>query len=105
MRSSAAATCLGGGRALLYWTGAAWSLAVAASSGDPAMIADLPRCEALMRRALELKEDYDAARSTQTFSAFEGSRPRRMGGSVERARNHFARAMELAAWAARFRRW
>ena len=28
---------------LLYWTGAAWSLAVVASSGDPAMIADLPR--------------------------------------------------------------
>lgn len=82
---------------LLYWTGAAWSLAVAASSGDPAMIADLPRCETLMRRALELKEDYDAGAIHEYFVAFEGSRPAAMGGSIERARNHFARAMELAA--------
>jgi len=82
---------------LLYWTGAAWSLAVAASSGNPAMIADLPRCEALLRRALELKEDYDAGAIHEYFIAFEGSRPAAMGGSVERARNHFARAMELAA--------
>ena len=82
---------------LLYWTGAAWSLAVVASSGEPAMIADLPRCEALVRRALELKEDYDAGAIHEYFVAFEGSRPAAMGGSVERARNHFARAMELAA--------
>ncbi len=82
---------------LLYWTGAAWSLAVAASSGDPAMIADLPRCEALLRRALELKEDYDAGAIHEYFVAFEGSRSAAMGGSVERARRHFARAMELAA--------
>ena len=82
---------------LLYWTGAAWSLAVAAASGNPAMIADLPRCEALLRRALELKEDYDAGTIHEYFVAFEGSRPAAMGGSVERARRHFTRAMELAA--------
>lgn len=82
---------------LLYWTGAAWSLAVAASSGDPQMLADLPRCEALLRRALALKEDHDAGALHEYFIAFEGSRPAAMGGSVERARSHFARAMELAA--------
>jgi predicted anti-sigma-YlaC factor YlaD len=82
---------------LLYWTGAAWSLAVAASAGDPAMIADLPRCEALLRRALDLKENYETGAIHEYFVAFEGSRPAAMGGSVERARNHFARAMELAA--------
>ena len=93
----AAATASAEDVPLLYWTGAAWSLAVAASAGDPAMIADLPRCEALLRRALDLKEDYDAGAIHEYFVAFEGSRPAAMGGSVERARNHFARAMELAA--------
>jgi predicted anti-sigma-YlaC factor YlaD len=93
----AAATASAEDVPLLYWTGAAWSLAVAASPGDPAMIADLPRCEALLRRALELKEDYDAGAIHEYFVAFEGSRPAAMGGSVERARTHFARAMELAA--------
>jgi predicted anti-sigma-YlaC factor YlaD len=82
---------------LLYWTGAAWSLAVAASAGDPALIADLPRCEALLRRALELREDYDAGAIHEYFVAFEGSRSAAMGGSVGRARTHFVRAMELAA--------
>jgi len=82
---------------LLYWTGAAWSLAIAASPGDPGMIADLPRCEALVRRALELKEDYDAGALHEYFVAFEGSRSAAMGGSVDRARAHFARAQELAA--------
>ncbi|HQU14142.1 MAG TPA: TRAP transporter TatT component family protein, partial [Thermodesulfobacteriota bacterium] len=37
---------------LLYWTGAAWSLAVSTSPDDPSLLADLPRIEALMRRAL-----------------------------------------------------
>lgn len=82
---------------LLYWTAAAWSLAIAASPGDPELIGDLPRCEALMRRALELEEDYDAGAVHEYFVAFDGSRSAAMGGSVERARRHFARAMELAA--------
>ena len=82
---------------LLYWTGAAWSLAIAASPGDPGMLADLPRCEALMRRVLELKEDYDAGAIHEYFVAFEGGRPAAMGGSVDRARRHYARALELAA--------
>jgi hypothetical protein len=82
---------------LLYWTGAAWSLAVAASPGDPALLADLPRCEALMRRVLELKEDFDAGAIHEYFVAFEGGRSAAMGGSVARAREHFARAMALAA--------
>lgn len=82
---------------LLYWTGAAWTLAVVASAGDPELIADLPRCEALLRRALALQEDYDAGAIHEYFVAFDGGRSAGMGGSVDRARAHFARAMELAA--------
>lgn len=82
---------------LLYWTGAAWSLAIAASPGDPGLIVDLPRCEVLMRRVLELQPDFDAGAIHEYFVAFEGGRSVAMGGSVERARRHFARAMELAA--------
>ena len=69
---------------LLYWTGAAWSLAIAASPGSPEMLADLPRCEALMHRVLELKEDYDAGAIHEYFVAFDGGRSAAMGGSVER---------------------
>ncbi len=81
---------------LLYWTAASWSLAIASSSADPAMLADLPRCEAMMRRALALREDYDAGAIHEYFVAFEGGRPEAMGGSAARARRHFDRAMALS---------
>jgi len=82
---------------LLYWTGAAWSLAVSTSSDDPSLLADLPRIEALMRRALALDERYDDGAIHEFFVAFEGGRPEAMGGSVERARHHMERAMALSA--------
>ena len=82
---------------LLYWTGAAWSLAVSTSSDDPSLLADLPRIEALMRRALALDERYDDGAIHEFFIAFEGGRPEAMGGSVERARHHMERAMALSA--------
>jgi len=81
---------------LLYWTAAAWSLAVASSSDDPALLADLPRCEALMRRALALDERYDDGAVHEYFVAFEGGRPEAMGGSVDRARHHMDQAMALS---------
>ena len=82
---------------LLFWTGASWSLAVASSPNDPMLLADLPRSEALVRRALELEEGYDAGAIHEYYIAFEGGRPEAMGGSVERAKRHYERAMELAA--------
>jgi predicted anti-sigma-YlaC factor YlaD len=82
--------------ALLYWTAAAWSVAVAYSPDDPSLLADLPRCEALMRRALSLDEAYDGGAIHEYFIAFEGGRPEAMGGSPERARRHFERAMALS---------
>jgi predicted anti-sigma-YlaC factor YlaD len=80
---------------LLFWTAASWSLAVSTSGGDPSLLADLPRVETLMRRALALQEDYDQGAIHEYFIAFEGGRPEAMGGSLDEARRHFARAMEL----------
>lgn len=81
---------------LLYWTAAAWTLAVASSPDDPALLADLPRCEALMRRALALDERYGDGAVHEFFVAFEGGRPEAMGGSVDRARRHMERAMAMS---------
>jgi predicted anti-sigma-YlaC factor YlaD len=94
--SAAAARIDAGDVPLLYWTGAAWSLAVSTSPDDPSLLADLPRIEALMRRALALDERYDAGAIHEFFVAFEGARPEAMGGSVERARHHMERAMALS---------
>ena len=81
---------------LLFWTAASWSLAIAAAPDDPEMLADLPRCEILMRRALALEEEFDGGAVHEFFIAFEGGRPDAMGGSADRARRHFERAMHLS---------
>jgi len=80
---------------LLFWTAASWSLAISTSGGVPTLLADLPRCESLMRRALALGEDYEHGSIHEYFVAFEGGRPGPMGGSPDKARRHFERAMEL----------
>jgi predicted anti-sigma-YlaC factor YlaD len=81
---------------LLYWTAASWSLAATSAPDDTALLADLPRCEAMMRRALALSEGFDDGAIHEYFIAYEGARPEAMGGSLEKARRHFERAMELS---------
>jgi predicted anti-sigma-YlaC factor YlaD len=49
-----------------------------------------------MRRALALDERYDGGAIHEYFIAFEGGRSDAMGGSAERARRHFLRAMEIS---------
>jgi len=94
--SAAAAQAGEGDVPLLFWTGASWSLAVTSAPDSPSLLADLPRCEALMRRALALDERFDGGAIHEYFIAFEGGRPEAMGGSASRARRHFERAMEIS---------
>lgn len=77
----------------LYWAGAAQAGALSANKADAELIADLPRAGAFMQRVLELDEPYGAGAAHEFFVSYEASRP---GGSIARAREHFARAQELA---------
>lgn len=77
----------------LYWAAAAQAGALSANKGDAELIADLPRAGAFMQRVLDLDEPYGAGAAHEFFVSYEASRP---GGSIARARAHFARAQELA---------
>ena len=79
--------------ALLYWAAAGQAGALSAAKGDAELIADLPRAGAAMQRVLDLDESYQAGTAHEFFVSYEASRP---GGSVARAREHFARADALA---------
>lgn len=81
--------------AIAYWTGLAWA-AGASAAKDADLMADLPLAEALMRRALALDEGFGAGAIHDFFIAWEGGRPAAAGGSLERAKLHFDRAVELA---------
>ncbi len=80
----------------LYWATVSWSAAIAADKRDMDLIADLNLIGAMINRCLELDEGFDQGAIHQFLISYEGSRSSAQGGSVERAREHFGRAMELA---------
>lgn len=79
----------------LYWTGAAWGSAIAISLDQPEFVADLPAARALMERALALDEAWDRGAIHAAMISIDAV-PESAGGSTERARRHFARAVELS---------
>jgi predicted anti-sigma-YlaC factor YlaD len=81
---------------LLYWTAAAWGSTIAISKEDPEIFADQPQVEALIDRALELDEAYDAGAIHGFLVSYEGSRRGATGDPVARARVHFDRAVSLS---------
>jgi len=81
---------------LLFWTGASWGAAISLGKDRPELAADLPAVIALMRRGLELDETYDEGAIHEVMITLE-SLPANMGGSYERARQHYERALELSA--------
>jgi predicted anti-sigma-YlaC factor YlaD len=80
---------------LLYWTGASWGAAIAIGLDRPELVADLPAVRRLMARALELDEDYADGALHEAMISLE-SVPEIMGGSPDRARRHFERAVALS---------
>jgi len=80
---------------LIFWAGAGWAGAISVEPGNMDRLAELPLVEALMRRGLELDEDYSNGAFHEFFLVFEGGRSEAMGGSPEKARKHFERAVEL----------
>lgn len=80
--------------AMLYWTAASLGLAISVSKHDPAMLARLPEVEALLGRAMELDEDWDAGTLHEFAVIWAGARPGVTGPVV--VREHFERALALS---------
>lgn len=79
----------------LYWTGLGWAGAINTARGDMGRVAELPLVEAMMRRVLDLDPGYDQGGVHQFFLSYEGGRDEMMGGSLQRAREHFERAVAI----------
>jgi predicted anti-sigma-YlaC factor YlaD len=80
----------------LYWTGIAWSAAIALGKDQPLLIADLPVVDALVARTTALDPDFDDGGLHTFLISYEMGRPG--GGTVatEIAYRHFQRAVELS---------
>lgn len=79
---------------LLYWTAASWGAAIALGIDRPDLVVDFPTVRALADRALALDESWNKGALHELMISLD-SLPEALGGSPARAREHFARAIEL----------
>jgi TRAP transporter TatT component family protein len=80
--------------ALLYWTAASWGSAISLGVDKPDLIVDLPTVRALAERALALDEAWSNGAIHEMMISLD-SLPEAIGGSPDRAREHFKRAVEI----------
>jgi tetratricopeptide (TPR) repeat protein len=94
---------------LLYWTAAAWGSSIAAGLDRPELVADLPAVRTLIERALDLDPGYDRGALHEAMMLLEFAQIDSGVGSLDDAREHSERALELSrgtrastyvAWAA-----
>jgi predicted anti-sigma-YlaC factor YlaD len=79
---------------LLYWMAASWGSAISLGVDKPEIVIDMPTVRALAERALALDESWGKGALHEMFVSLD-SLPEALGGSTARAREHFARAVEL----------
>jgi predicted anti-sigma-YlaC factor YlaD len=80
----------------LYWAGAAWMAAFSADPFDFAQIVSLPRAIALLQQVETWDDTYGGGAVHEIFISCFGAAPADLGGSEEKARAHFARAVQLS---------
>lgn len=80
---------------LLYWTGASWGSAIALGLERADLSADFPAVRALFARALVLDASFDRGALHEAMISIEAIEL--LGGSAERARQHFERALALSS--------
>ena len=80
----------------LYWAGLGWMGAVSIDSFDVELGLTRERAASLLLRALEIDETYSDGALHEFFVSYYGGLPELLGGSEEKARFHFERAVELS---------
>jgi predicted anti-sigma-YlaC factor YlaD len=78
----------------LYWASASWMGAFSTNPFDMEMLLTLSRPLALMDRAYRLEEGYNHGAIHEFYISVYGSLPASLGGSPDRARFHFQKAVE-----------
>lgn len=82
--------------ALLYTYAATWAGWIQFHQDNWNAVADLPKVEAIMRRALELNEGYDHGGTHLYLGFLSTLLPPSLGGKPDQAREHFERAYALS---------
>jgi len=79
---------------LLYWTSASWGSAMSLGKDQPDLVIDFPVVRAMADRALALDPEWSNGSIHELMITLD-SQPEVLGGSPERARQHFAEAVRI----------
>lgn len=80
----------------MFWTATCWGSWIRLSLGSMAALAELPRVEALMKRVLDLDEQFYFGGPHLFMGIWLASRPKIAGGDLNRAQHHFQKALEFS---------
>jgi hypothetical protein len=80
---------------IVFWTASCWGSWIGDHMRSIEAVAELPRVEALMRRALALDEGYHYGGPHLFMGIWYGSRPAVAGGDLALAGEHFRKAIVL----------
>lgn len=80
----------------LFWTAFAWAGWVNLNRDNPKAVFDLTIVKAMMNRVLELDETFFFGSAHLFWGSTYGSIPPLLGGSPEKAKKHFERAIEIS---------
>ncbi|OGR89122.1 MAG: hypothetical protein A3A86_05705 [Elusimicrobia bacterium RIFCSPLOWO2_01_FULL_60_11] len=78
----------------LFWTAYCWGGWASLSLDDPEAVADLPKVEALVKKAEELRPGYFYGGPDLLLGATYASRPKMFGGDLKRSEGYFENAVK-----------
>ena len=81
---------------LLFWTAAATAAGIGVNKDDSDLAVDMDLVEKLMARALALNPRFGGGAIHDFYISWTGGRPIAAGGSLEKAQEHYEKALEIA---------
>ena len=91
--SGALASMKKGDAPFLYWSAAGWLGAYALDPLDMKLGLTVPGAAAMMDKVLQLDKDFEKGAIHDFYVSYYGAMPENMGGSAEKAREHFKLAV------------
>jgi predicted anti-sigma-YlaC factor YlaD len=80
----------------LYWLGMAWMAAITTDKFDLGLLFGLKKAVACIEKVMELNPTYAEGACHDFFVSYYGGLPASMGGSEQKAREYFDKAIELS---------
>lgn len=78
----------------VFWTAAAWG-GLLGMSDDMSLAIDFPALVAMMKHVIALQEDFEGASALVFLGGFNAQFPAQFGGSVEKGKEYFERALKI----------